>query len=407
MSALPAERPARPDTPRGVEPVPRRADGGAIVYRFRTRWKDPVTGRRVPSPVYDTVAEVETFRALQTVARARGDLVKLTTHATTLEEFAEVVYWRRHAPEFKSAATISSDRSIYRNHICPQLGHVPLRRLTAPVVEDYRDRLTASGRSRHVVRRALVILSDICGRAVVQGVIVVNPVREIRKPSIPRRDTVYTPSAAAIEALRRELDVTSAALVSVLGYEGLRPNEALALEERHLLSATLTVAQRAIDGRIELGLKNSGGLERHSRSPALYQAVREDLDRQLEHRGPADGRAGHQLVFPGAHGQPWTVYEYRRWREKVLAPAAERAGVPLTRPYDLRHGCASMLLYARRPLTEIGRHMGHTISTLDRYYAHLIENLKDADPIPVQDQIAAARSAHDHPTGGDTMRQTP
>lgn len=392
MSALAItgdEIPPRPGTPRGVEAVLRRGARGERVYRYRTR--TTIAGRRVPSPEYDTIDDVLTFRALARVGRARGDVVTLSMQTSTFEQFAELLYWRRDAPDFLAPRTIKSDRSVYRNHLLPALGEVPIRQLNAPRIDDLRHDLLQTGRSPHTVRRALTILSSICSRAVTRGVLDFNPAREVPKPAIPRRATIYTPGADAIEALRRELDAASAALVSVLGYVGLRPNEALALEEHHLRRSTVLVEQRAIDGRFELGLKNSRGRERHSRSPKLYDAVRQDLAAHLEQRGPADGRAGRRLIFPGANGQLWSTYEYRRWREKVVAPAAKRAGVPITRPYDLRHGCASMLLHARRPLPEIAKHMGHTVATLDRYYAHLIEDLRDVEEITVEEQIAQAR----------------
>jgi integrase len=401
MAALADELPRPPETPRGVEALPRSGPGGVLVWKYRTRWKDPITGRRVPSPVYDTIDEVMAFRGLQFVARARGDVLKLTRDTTTVEQFSDVEYWRRWAPEFLARSTIASDSSVYRNHITPRIGRTQLRQLGTSRVEDWRDELRADGVGIPTINRAMTILSAICARAVAGGIIDVNPVREVRKLQAPKHALFYTPGAVQIEAILRELDPMSAALASLIGYEGLRPSEALGLEEHHLRARTILVAQRAIGGELVLGLKNSGSKDRDSRSPRLYDAVRQDVDRHLKHRGPADRRARRRLLFPAAGGRPWTTYEYRRWRETVFAPAIERAGVPIDRPYDLRHGAASMLLHSGRPLKEIADHMGHTVTTLDRYYAHLIEELRDTDPVAVELQIAAARN----PTQEGSMRQ--
>jgi site-specific recombinase XerD len=318
-----------------------------------------------------------------------------------VEQFADVEYWRRWAPEFLARSTIASDSSVYRNHITPQD--------RADAATPARD-LQGRGLARRTPRRRRRHPHDQPGaddpqrdlrRAVAGGIIDVNPVREVRKLQAPKHALFYTPGAVQIEAILRELDPMSAALASLIGYEGLRPSEALGLEEHHLRARTILVAQRAIGGELVLGLKNSGSKDRDSRSPRLYDAVRQDVDRHLEHRGPADRRARRRLLFPAAGGGPWTTYEYRRWRETVFAPAVERAGVPIDRPYDLRHGAASMLLHSGRPLKEIAEHMGHTVTTLDRYYAHLIEELRDTDPVDVELQIAAARN----PTQEGTMRQ--
>lgn len=406
MSALPAEVPPRPDTPRGVEPIPRRGDDGAWIYRFRTRWTDPLTGKRPPAE-FDTVGEVLDFRAYVRASRARGELSKISRQAVTLDQFAELVFWPRYAHEFLAPKTIASYRSAYRRHLQPTLGDIDLRRLSAPAIEDHLHELLLAGVGRSSVRLTHAVLQAICSRAVVRGIIKVNPVREVRKPKPVRKPVFNAPGSAEIEAVRAQLGPTDAALVSLLGYIGLRPSEALGLEERHIGQRTLLVGQRATDGTITLGLKTSRDKERDSRSPKLYTAVREDLERHLAARGPADGRAGRRLVFPGENGRPWTSYQYRRWRETVLAPAVKRAGANhITRPYDLRHGCASMLLHAGRPLTEISAHMGHAVATLNAYYAHMILELADQDPVDVEDQIAAARLPL--PTSeGDAMRQIP
>lgn len=390
--------PPPPVTPRGVEAVPRSADGGGVVYKFRTRWKDPITGRRIPSPVYDTIEDVLAFRGLQHIARSQGDVVKLTRDTTTLEQFADVEYWRRWAPKFLAPSTIVSDRSVYRNHIKPRIGREQLRQLRTSKVEDWRDELRDDGVGVPTINRALVILSAICRRAVAGDIIEVNPVREVDSLPAPKHPLFYTPGATQIEAIQRELDPAGAALTSLIGYEGLRPSEALGLEEHHLRKRTILVAQRVIGGEVILGLKNSGNKDRDSRSPRFFDAVREDVTRHLEHRGPADRRARRHFLFPGEHGGPWSTSDYRRWRETVFMPAVERAGVPITRPYDLRHGAASMLLHSGKPLKEIAQHMGHTVATLDRYYAHLIEELRDTEPIDVEVQIARAREE-------GTMRQ--
>ncbi len=78
----------------------------------------------------------------------------------------------------------------------------------------------------------------------------------------------------------------------------------------------------------------------------------------------------------------------------MFKPAVARAGVAdtITRPYDLRHACASLMLRTGAPLTEIADHMGHTVATLSSTYSHVIEDLRGAEPVPVDEQIARARA---------------
>jgi integrase len=392
VSALVAEAiPPRPDTPRGVEAVLRRAAKGDWIYRFRTRWKDPVTGRRTPAE-FDTIAEAEDFRALLRFRRARGDVARVTRADRSIDRFVQVEYWPRYARFNLAPSTISSNQSVYRRHISPHVGGIRLRRFDAAAGAKLRDMLQEAGVGDPTVRRALVILQGVFTHAIDIGIpLERNPIRDVRKPGVTRQLTINAPGPWQIEAVRRELDPMSAALVSLIAYEGLRPSEALGLEERHLQSATLIVEQRAIGGAIVAGLKTSHGNERHSRSPKLYQAVRGDIEAHLAEL--TAGRSRRRLLFPGAAGGPWSTGEYRRWRETVFAPAVQRAGVDVGRVYDLRHGCASLLLHAGWPLERISKHMGHTISTLSTYYAHVIDDLREhaAPSVDVEQQITTAR----------------
>lgn len=383
---VPATRvpPPPPHTPVGVEAIWRSRRG---IYRFRTRWTDPMTGRRPPAE-FDTIDEVLAFRGRLALARVRCEVADITRGEETVDGFVDTEWWPRYAGVELERSTLRSHASVYNNHIAPQVGHLQLRQLTGKRVAQMRDDLVAAGVRAPTVRRAMMILQGICRKAVEAGALGANPVRDIYKPAVTRQLAIVAPSVTDIEAVRAELDPMSGALVSVIGYQGLRPSEALALMERHVGTGALLVEQRLVDGEISTGQKTGRRVERADRSPTLYTAVAHDIAAHLDTAGRR-GRRG--LLFPAPTGKPWNEYQYRAWREHVFAPAVQRAGVELGRPYDLRHGCASLLLHAGRPLTEISEHMGHSVATLSRYYRHLIADLRGQDPIPVEEQIAAAR----------------
>ncbi|WP_349666477.1 replication initiator [Actinomadura xylanilytica] len=64
------------------------------------------------------------------------------------------------------------------------------------------------------------------------------------------------------------------------------------------------------------------------------------------------------------YGQLW-----RRARAVALT-GPERAAGLAQRPYDLRHGCASLLLNSGVPATEVARRLGHSLTVLMSTYAH-------------------------------------
>ncbi|MDA2813019.1 tyrosine-type recombinase/integrase [Nocardiopsis sp. RSe5-2] len=98
------------------------------------------------------------------------------------------------------------------------------------------------------------------------------------------------------------------------------------------------------------------------------------LRRHLARHGTApDGRLWWQTSAP--HGEyavlSGAVYRraWERARKTALTPSELSLGLAV-RPYDLRHGCASWLLYAKVPAPEVARRLGHTMDVLMRTYAH-------------------------------------
>ena len=95
--------------------------------------------------------------------------------------------------------------------------------------------------------------------------------------------------------------------------------------------------QRAISGGEVTTTKSQRG-----REPELFKPVA----RELVERYLACGRPDPQtLVFPDSQGGHLRRHN---WRRRVWIPALEGAGVTYFRSYDLRHTCATLLLYEGR-----------------------------------------------------------
>lgn len=90
------------------------------------------------------------------------------------------------------------------------------------------------------------------------------------------------------------------------------------------------------------------------------------LQRKAEFNGP------DELVFCAANGSPLRQENVRR---RVLAVAAEEAGVPWIGFHAFRHTCASMLFEAGRNVKQVQRWLGHHSPgfTLDTY-VHLLDD---------------------------------
>jgi integrase len=219
----------------------------------------------------------------------------------------------------------------------------------------------------------------------------------------------FTPDA--IEHLRSVLeDHRDRTLISVLGYAGPRPEDALALEWPHIRQATILFEQKNVDGEILIGQKVDGT---PARTTDMLDALRRDLDEWRL----ASGRPDTGLVFPRADGSPWRDHDYRNWRRRVWQPACAAAGLgTLTetityptidgrrrrrlvttwdgpRPYDLRHSFISLMIHEGRlsPI-EIASQVGNSAETILRTYAHIFAEMRDQPKVPADEQIATARA---------------
>ena len=141
-------------------------------------------------------------------------------------------------------------------------------------------------------------------------------------------------------------------------------------------------------GRSSPGQKS----RRPPRTPELWLPVARDVAAYRLATRRATTRTGSQLLIPRADGEPWREYDYRNWRRRVFRPAMRHAGLPISRPYDLRHACASLMIHAGKPLTEIAEHLGNSVATISEHYAHLIADMRGQTPTSVPDAIMSARS---------------
>ena len=254
--------PPRPDTPRGIEPRLRRASDGSWRWRYRVRWQDPATNQRRVEEV-DTVEEALDVRAHLRLARRRGLLEELTRGEITLAAFFETEYWPNDARRNLQLNTRKTYLPVWYGHLKPRLGHLWLRELNPPTIQLLREQMEEDGIGAPTIRRAMAILQAVCRYALVRGELSANPVKDVRKPPTPRALAVVGISPRQVESLRvvfikgfvehltlkngqtrqipHNADPVSAMLVSLLAYEGLRPEDALALEDRHIGKGTILV----------------------------------------------------------------------------------------------------------------------------------------------------------------------
>lgn len=336
--------------------------------------------------------------------RYRGEALPRASRQTLAEAWAD---WRRLVAPQKAESTRRNYDAIWRAHIAGTGfdGH----RLTELAAEPQLiDELLATLEQRGVGpasrRKALIVLSAVLPQCVKWRKVSDNPVRHAVKVSAARQRPARPFPPIVIERVRDEIRrratkdasglraVGDAALVSLLAYGGLRPQEALALRWADIGKRSLHI-EKAISFGNEKDTK-TGAI----RTVPLPPPVRTDLAewRRAQGRPPDDA-----LVFPARNGEPWSHAAWNNWRGRVWRPAiaqlanAEAALESLrrVRPYDCRASFVSLHLRAGASPLEVAQWAGHSPQVMFRHYAAVIEELVGEPRISVGRQIALAREA--------------
>lgn len=328
-------------------------------------------------------------------ARQTGTLIRLDGGAETLDAYVEQVWVPVHV-EPLAPKTATRYAQLYDGHLSPMLGGYELRQLTSEVIGRWQaDRLRA-GAPVESTRKALTLLGGILQRALEAGRIQSNPQRLVRKAAPPPTAEVRPFAPETVEriilALRsgagrdapstrrdvRELRDRDAALVALLAYAGLRPQEMRALQWGHVGERTLTI--------------HAPKTRRHSTAPRSVRLLT-PLAQDLREWRLASGRPGDDApVIPALDDGEWTEAAFELWRGRAWTAALKAAGIPYQRPYDLRHSFASLLLHEGRSVIYVARQLGHSATLTMKTYGHVIEELDDAPRISAEDAIRAARA---------------
>lgn len=328
-----------------------------------------------------------------------------------LDEFIED-YWRLHAIPNLGHATRRTYEQEWVKWILPRLGSYRLRQLSARIiVRELVDPMRRAGAGEHTVRTTLAVLQSILSFALAEERVPENVVRKVRKPSseVTREVPAITP--AQVEQLRallaggfkvdlgkrrvrRPPDPVSATIVSLLAYEGLRPEELLALDvERHVGPGGVSVRSKVVshrepDGHWVVEVLPYTKTRRNRVVPWTAPQVRRDVRDHVMVTGVRRG-----LLFPkaGDPQQPWIKHDWDNWREDVYQPAARAVGITDPRPYDLRSAFVSLLAWEGYTMLEVARRAGHSVQTCEKHYAKVFEDVTPDERVTAEQAIAAAR----------------
>lgn len=318
----------------------------------------------------------EAAQKLQTAQRALQDGLPVTLGRTPLASFLEQ-WLQESARQTLRPRTFADYQRIVRRHVVPEIGRIPLARLTAPDVQGLLNRKLASGLSASRVHAIHAVLSRALRQAERWSLITRNVARLVDVPK-PASSKVEPLKQAELRAFLDSLKgYRLEALYLLASSTGMRQGECLGLAwdavdiERGVLQVRASLQR--IGGKLQLVEPKTERSRRTIVIPArALAAIRAHRARQLEERlraGPL-WKDDLGLTFTTELGKPIDGGNLLRSFKRLL----QKAGLPERRFHDLRHGVATVLFAQGVHLRRVADLLGHSqIAVTSEIYTHSIE----------------------------------
>jgi integrase len=274
------------------------------------------------------------------------------------------------------ASTYTSYNAIIRLHIIPDLGRIPLAKLTPADVQTFLGAKTANGLSPRRVQYLHAVLRRALVTAERWGLVSRNVAKLVDPPRVPRPDVHPLTPAQARQLIETAADDRLLGLyVTALG-TGLRQGELLALRWEDVDLETGRLDVRHTLGRVNgvlvlLEPKTSRSRRTVVLPEFVVRALRAHRTRQRMERLVAGTRwVDSRHVFTTTIGTPLDASSVTHAFGRALA----RAGLPHSRFHDLRHAAATYLLGSGFTLEDVKNLLGHSSIVLtSNTYGHLLE----------------------------------
>jgi len=298
-------------------------------------------------------------------------------------------------PAIRPKTQADYENRIYQ-HIIPELGHIPLAKLTPGDLQQFYIRLKQEGRllrrseygpglSDRMVKSCHVTCRVALDQAVAQGLILKNPAAVCKAPTThPREMQVLTQEEMQRLLIQAKEDGCYELLLLELS-TGLRRGELLALrwDDLDLTTGGLRVERQVqrVKGKLTVTQPKTRASSRSIILPVPILDVLKDYQQNIDSRW--------MFPSPKKEDSPLDPAAVR----KKLAAVLERAGCKHVRFHDLRHTFATNALEHGMDIKTLSTIIGHVSSaTTLNVYAHVTDGMRQSAAAKIDRTIAKAES---------------
>ena len=320
------------------------------------------------------------------------------------DDWIDFWYENYSKPAIRPLTQQNYENRIY-DHIIPDIGKIPLNRLTQNDLQQFYARLKRNGRKRLVERNGTG-LSDRMARAchttcrtalekaVVEGLIKVNPAigckippKKAKEMQVLCKDELMKFLAEAKEADLYELFLLE------LG-TGMRRGEIMGLqwEDLNFKTGELHIVRQAcsVKGQLEISvLKTKSSIRTIVLPPSLVEVLRKYKE-----------RVDSKWMFPSPV-RPELPHTPNSVGER-LTTLLKRAGCKRVRFHDLRHTFATMALENGMDIKTLSAMIGHvSAETTLNIYSHITDTMQQQAAARIDREIAGADTPIPEPNATD------
>lgn len=282
-------------------------------------------------------------------------------------------------------------RHCLDHDLIPFFRGLKLSEIEPPDVRRLVARLEKCDLSRASIKKRIATLGALLATAVEDGELRYNPAREVRigaagRDPVKKCAMTRNQLAAVLAAAPNEWRL----FLAFLAHTGLRISEAVGLRwfdvdfGRRLISVT---------SQVRKGKRKSPKSEHGVRQIPLSEEMARSL---WKARSASNYRADTDPVFPATNGSPLRPPNIH---DRVIKPAAKKAGVPWVSAHTFRHTCASLLFEGGKNPKQVQEWLGHHASgyTMDTYVHLLDGGLGSADFLDQAVQVGGNTGATQDP----------
>jgi integrase len=336
----------------------------------------------------------------------RGEFVEPSS--MTFGQFKEE--WMENYAEGEGeirSSTLVLYRGFFKNHIIPAFGGKALSKITTQDIQAFKAKMLTSGKkvvkiveredgkkvkkttrtglSPQSVKHLIRLLRQMFEHAIDWGYLRTNPAKKVRLPKVPKKEMDYL-NPEEVRTFLRHVPPRWYAFFLVAITTGLRVGELLGMRwdyvdwnlRQYFVKETWLRPRAGIKAGFSVP-KTESSIARVDLTPTCLKALRKHKKRQAAEKLAIGEKYQDQgLIFATPVGGPLDDHHII---QRQFRPFLEAAGIRRSiRFHDLRHTCASLLIYQNESPKYIQKQLRHASIeiTFDRYGHLFPETNKEA-----------------------------